>query len=215
MGLLKVTLLTDTYPDETYMELTSSNGTVVWFEGNESFVGNYGTQNSPAPTDPTSPLTESTTYNYDIPISVNDCYTFTIYDYYGDGLGAAQWPQGVDGDITVLDNASAVLFTLSDPDFGSEVSDIIKNTDDSGLEEIASTQWNLFPNPSKDVLNVSIQNGQAYEWVLVDVYGKTILRQFIQGNDVQLNTQNLSNGTYFMHINFVNGSSSVKSFVKQ
>jgi hypothetical protein len=62
---------------------------------------------------------------------------------------------------------------------------------------------------------VSIQNGQAYEWVLVDVYGKTILRQFIQGNDVQLNTQNLSNGTYFMHINFVNGSSSVKSFVKQ
>lgn len=215
MGLLKVTLLTDTYPDETYMELTSSNGTVVWFEGNESIVGNYGTQNSPAPTDPTAPLTATTTYNYDIPISVNDCYTFTIYDYYGDGLGAAQWPQGVDGNLTLLDNASAVLFTLTAPDFGSESSDIIKNANDSGVEELANAQWNLFPNPTKENLNVSIQNSQGTELVLVDVYGKTILRQLIQGNELQLNTQNLSNGTYFMRINFVNGSSSVKSFVKQ
>jgi hypothetical protein len=216
IGLLKVTLLTDNYPDETYMELTSSNGTVVWSEGNESFIGNYGTGNSPAPTDPTAPLAGNTTYNYDIPLSVLDCYTFTIYDYYGDGLGASQWGgANVDGSLTLLDHTSAVLYTLSQADFGSQASDIVKSTDDSGMEELGTMQWNIFPNPAKDVLNVTIQNSQANEWVLVDVYGKTILRQQIEGNEAQLNTQNLSNGTYFIHVNFVNGSSSVKSFVKR
>jgi hypothetical protein len=216
IGLLKVTLLTDNYPDETYMELTSSNGTVVWSEGNESFVGNYGTGNSPAPTDPTAPLVENTTYNYDIPLSTSDCYTFTIYDYYGDGLGAAQWGAGnVNGNITLSNHASAVLYTLSAPDFGEQVSEIVKSTDDSGLDELGTVKWNLFPNPVKDILNVTIQNSQASEWVLVDLYGKTILRQHIEGNEAQLNTENLSNGTYFIHVNFVNGSSSVKSFVKR
>ncbi|NBW30950.1 MAG: lysyl endopeptidase, partial [Flavobacteriales bacterium] len=59
--LLKVTLLTDDYSSETYMELLSSNGTVVWFQGNESFAGTYGTNNTPGPTDPTSPLLDNTT----------------------------------------------------------------------------------------------------------------------------------------------------------
>jgi hypothetical protein len=215
VGLLKVTLLTDDYPDETYMELTSSNGTVVWFEGNESFVGNYGTGNSPAPTDPTAPLAGNTTYNYDIPISVFDCYTFTIYDYYGDGLGASQWGgNNVDGNLTLMDHTSATLFTLTAPDFGDQTADIVKITDDSGLDEITSVKWNVFPNPAKNVLNVTIQDGQAQELVLLDVYGKMISRQLIQGNAMQVNTENLSNGTYFMHVQFENGSRSVKSFVK-
>lgn len=216
MGLLKVTLLTDNYPDETYMELTSSNGTVVWSEGNESFVGNYGTGNSPAPTDPTTPLAGNTTYNYDIPVSITDCYTFTIYDYYGDGVGASQWGgSNVDGNLTLMDNTSAVIYTLTAADFGAQVSDIVKNTDNSGIAEIGSAQWKLYPNPAEDNLNISLQSSQANELFLIDIYGKVILRQEIQGNEVQLNTQNLSNGTYFVHVNFVNGSRSVKSFVKR
>jgi hypothetical protein len=216
IGLLKVTLLTDNYPDETYMELTSSNGTVVWSEGNESFVGNYGTGNSPAPTDPTTPLAGNTTYNYDIPVSITDCYTFTIYDYYGDGVGASQWGgSNVDGNLTLMDNTSAVIYTLTAADFGAQVSDIVKNTDNSGIAEIGSAQWKLYPNPAEDNLNISLQSSQANELFLIDIYGKVILRQEIQGNEVQLNTQNLSNGTYFVHVNFVNGSRSVKSFVKR
>mgnify|MGYP000160842643 CR=1 FL=1 len=216
MGILKVTLLTDNYPDETYMELTSSNGTVVWFEGNESFVGNYGTGNSPAPTDPTSPLAANTSYDYSIPLSVSDCYTFTIYDYYGDGVGASQWGgSNVDGNLTLMDQTNAVLYTLSAADFGAQVSDVVKNTDNSGLQELDVLQWKLFPNPTTDMLHVSVQYGQATEWVVTDVFGKTILRQQISGNEVQLNTENLSNGTYFVQVHFVNGSRSVKSFVKR
>ncbi len=215
IGLLKVTLLSDNYPDETYMELTSSNGTVVWFEGNESFVGNYGTGNSPAPTDPTAPLAGNTTYNYDIPISLTDCYTFTIYDYYGDGLGAAQWgASNEDGNLTLLDNAAAVLYTLSTADFGDMASDIIKNTDDSGVEELGLMQWNVYPNPTKGNLSVAVQHGQATELVILDLYGKTILRQTIQNNVGNLTTESLSNGAYFVQVNFANGSTSTKTFIK-
>jgi hypothetical protein len=216
MGVLKVTLLTDNYPDETYMELTTSNGTVVWFEGNESFVGNYGTGNSPAPTDPTTPLAANTTYNYDIPISLLDCYTFSIYDYYGDGIGASQWGgSNVDGELTLLDQASTVLYTLPQADFGNSATNIVKNTGDSGLDDLAFTHWALYPNPTNDALNLSIKNGQAMELSIVDLYGKMVLKQVISENLVQVNTQNLSNGTYFVHVTFANGQSSVKSFVKQ
>ena len=96
-----------------------------------------------------------------------------------------------------------------------QVENIIKSTDDSGMDELGTSNWNLYPNPAKDVLNVTIQNSQANEWLIVDVYGKTILHEVAHGNQLQLNTQNLSNGTYFVRVNFVNGSSSVKSFVKQ
>jgi lysyl endopeptidase len=216
MGVLKVTLLTDNYPDETYMELTSSTGTVVWFEGNESFVGNYGTGNSPAPTDPTSPLAGNTTYNYDIPISVTDCYTFTIYDYYGDGLGASQWGgSNVDGNLTLLDNASAVLYTLSAADFGAQTSDVVKNTDNSGVEELGMIQWNVYPNPTKGNLTLAVQHGQATDVVILDLYGKTILRQSVQNNQGNINTESLAIGTYFVQVNFANGATSMKSFIKQ
>ncbi|MFZ9586619.1 MAG: T9SS type A sorting domain-containing protein [Crocinitomicaceae bacterium] len=216
MGILKVTLLTDNYPDETYMELTASNGTVVWFEGNESFVGNYGTGNSPAPTDPTAPLAANTSYNYDIPISLLDCYTFTIYDYYGDGLGASQWGgSNVDGELTLMDHTSTVIYTLPQADFVNSASNIVKNTDDSGLSDLAFVLWSLYPNPTKEVLNLSINNGQAMEVSIMDLYGKTILKELISENLIQVNTQNLSIGTYFVHVTFANGQRSVKSFVKQ
>jgi hypothetical protein len=216
MGLLKVTLLTDNYPDETYMELTSSNGTVVWFEGNESFVGNYGTGNSPAPTDPTSPFAANTSYNFDIPLSLLDCYTFTIYDYYGDGLGASQWGgSNVDGELTLMNQSSAILYALAPADFGASVSNIVKNNDDSGMNELDLLHWTLYPNPANDLLNVSIKNGHATEVIIMDLYGKTVWKQSISENQAQVNTANLAIGSYFMRVYFGNGQSSVKSFVKR
>jgi hypothetical protein len=211
IGLLKVTLLTDNYPDETYMELTSSNGTVVWFEGNESFVGTYGTGNFPAPIDPTAPLASITSYNFDIPLSFIDCYTFTIYDYYGDGLGG--W--NVDGELTLMNQSSAILYTLAPADFGASASNIVKNNDDSGMNELDLLQWTLYPNPANDLLNVSIKNGQATEVIIMDLYGKTVLKQSIAENQAHVNTANLAIGSYFMRVYFGNGQSSIKSFVKR
>lgn len=216
IGLLKVTLLTDNYPDETYMELTSSNGTLIWSEGNESFVGNYGTGNSPAPTDPTNPLLANTTYNYDIPISITDCYTFTIYDYYGDGLGAAQWGgSNVDGNLSLLNQSSSVLFTIAAPDFGSEASDIIKNTDDSGLNELQSSHWSIYPNPTDVSLTIDVKHGQATAFEIYDLYGKKIMNQILTSNQEMVNLEHFASGTYFVNVLFANGETSMKTFIKR
>ena len=45
----------------------------------------------PPPADPTNPLSNNTQYDWDVTLSSIECYTFTIYDYYGDGFGASQW----------------------------------------------------------------------------------------------------------------------------
>jgi hypothetical protein len=134
-NLLKVTLLTDNYSSETYMEVLSSNGTVVWFQGNESFAGTYGTNNTPGPTDPTSPLLDNTTYNWDVPLSLNDCYTFKIYDYYGDGLDGFM----EDGSLSLANHNNINFYTLSTPNFGAELGIVFKNISTIGLVEVKTT----------------------------------------------------------------------------
>jgi hypothetical protein len=53
-----------------------------------------------ATADPTNPLESLTQYNWDVGLPGADCYTFAIYDYYGDGLGASQWDENnTDGNL--------------------------------------------------------------------------------------------------------------------
>ena len=168
-NLLKVTLLTDNYSSETYMEVLSSNGTVVWFQGNESFAGTYGTNNTPGPTDPTSPLLDNTTYNWDVPLSLNDCYTFKIYDYYGDGLDGFM----ADGSLSLANHNNINFYTLSIPNFGSELAIVFKNNSSIGIEESENQELNVFPNPANDLLFINLPSS-AKQISIVDIYGKLI-----------------------------------------
>ena len=56
---ITVEFLTDDYADESYMELTNSNGDVIWSEGNENVAGNFNTGQFPPPADPTNALTNN------------------------------------------------------------------------------------------------------------------------------------------------------------
>ncbi|NBW59693.1 MAG: hypothetical protein EBR41_03885, partial [Crocinitomicaceae bacterium] len=167
--LLKVTLLTDDYSSETYMELLSSNGTVVWFQGNESFAGTYGTNNTPGPTDPTSPLLDNTTYNWDVPLSLNDCYTFKIYDYYGDGLSGFI----ADGSLSLANHNNINFYTLSTPNFGAELGIVFKNISTIGIVESENQELNVFPNPANDLLYINLPSSSK-QISIVDIYGKLI-----------------------------------------
>ena len=107
-SFVTVSLLTDDYADETYMEITNSAGDVIWTEGNEEVEGNFGTGDFPPPADPTNPLENNTQYDWNV-LSLQECYTFNVYDYYGDGLGASQWG-GEDGTLNLLDNNGAAIY---------------------------------------------------------------------------------------------------------
>ena len=209
-NLLKVTLLTDNYSSETYMEVLSSNGTVVWFQGNESFAGSYGTNNTPGPTDPTSPLLDNTTYNWDVPLSLNDCYTFKIYDYYGDGLSGFI----ADGSLSLANQNNINFYTLSIPNFGAELGIVFKNISTIGLVESENQELNVFPNPANDLLFIYLPSS-AKQISIVDIYGKLIYSEPALFESHELKISSLATGTYWLIVDLTNGRTALKRFIKQ
>ena len=80
---VQIQIVTDNWPQETGWEIADDNGAVI-----ESVaVGSL-----------TSADTEFT-WNVDLPTF--GCYTFTVFDAYGDGLYASQWGAYEDGSVTV------------------------------------------------------------------------------------------------------------------
>ena len=213
IDLLKVTLLTDDYADETYVELLNSAGAVVWFEGNEIVAGNFGTSNFPAPTDPTTPLQNNTTYNYDIPLTAFECYTFVIYDYYGDGMGASQWG-GTDGALSLADNNSIDIFTLPAADFGDSAAAVVRHIDDVSIDE-ASFHLSIAPNPATTELYINWYNNAQMHIQLFDVCGKQLLSLQQEASAIQLDIQGVCAGTYLLQLTNANGQVVKKKFVKQ
>ena len=213
IDLLKVTLLTDDYADETYVELLNSAGAVVWFEGNEIVAGNFGTSNFPAPTDPTTPLQNNTTYNYDIPLTAFECYTFVIYDYYGDGMGASQWG-GTDGALSLADNNSIDIFTLPAADFGDSAAAVVRHIDDVSIDE-ASFNLSIAPNPATTELYINWYNNAQMHIQLFDVCGKQLLSLQQEASAIQLDIQGVCAGTYLLQLTNANGQVVKKKFVKQ
>jgi len=208
-NLLKVTLLTDNYSSETYMEVLSSNGTVVWFQGNESFAGTYGTNNTPGPTDPTSPLLDNTTYNWDVPLSLNDCYTFKIYDYYGDGLDGFM----EDGSLSLANHNNINFYTLSTPNFGAELGIVFKNNSAIGIVESENQELNIFPNPANDLLFINLPSS-AKQISIVDIYGKLIYSEPALFESHELKISSLASGTYWLKVDLTNGRTALKRFIK-
>ena len=208
-NLLKVTLLTDNYSSETYMEVLSSNGTVVWFQGNESFAGTYGTNNTPGPTDPTSPLLDNTTYNWDVPLSLNDCYTFKIYDYYGDGLDGFM----EDGSLSLANHNNINFYTLSTPNFGAELGIVFKNNSAIGIVESENQELNIFPNPANDLLFINLPSS-AKQISIVDIYGKLIYSEPALLESHELKISSLASGTYWLKVDLTNGRTALKRFIK-
>jgi hypothetical protein len=206
-----VSLLTDDYADETYMEITNASGALVWSEGNEEVAGNVGTGNFPPPADPTSPLENNTQYDWNVPLSSLGCYTFSIYDYYGDGLGASQW-QGTDGTLDLKDNFGGTIFTISAADFGGEESSVVRNLT-VGLEDNTQIVFAVYPNPAKESIFLLTNAGFSTDFSITDLLGKTYSQGKISSNSTNINTSALSSGSYMIKIYNKDGSSAFKSFI--
>jgi hypothetical protein len=210
---LKVTLTTDDYADETYVELRNASGVVVWSEGNESVSGNFGTGGFPAPTDPTNPLQNNTTYNYDIPLSANECYIFAIYDFYGDGMGASQWG-GTDGSLSLADHNSVNIFTLPTADFGDSTGAVVRNVSNAALLEF-DFNFSVVPNPAHSELQINWFNTSQMTLQIFDIRGKLLHSKLVNAAAAELDIQDLSAGTYLLQLTNASGTTVQKKFVKQ
>jgi len=204
-----VSLLTDDYAEETYMEITNSNGSVIWSEGNENVSGNFDTGNADPDADPTNAFENNTAYEWDVPLSSIECYTFTIYDYYGDGIDSEQWG-GTNGDLELLDNFGAVIYALADPNFEGEESSVVKNAT-VGIDATQNVFLSVYPNPATNY--VVLQTGSPdtfYE--ITGVSGKTICEGQIENIETTIPTEGWASGAYLVKISGVNVESVVKRF---
>lgn len=213
IDLLKVTLLTDDYADETYVELRNASGAVVWSEGNENVAGNFGTGGFPAPNDATNPLQNNATYNYDIPLTAFECYTFVIYDYYGDGMGASQWG-GTDGNLVLADHNGTSIFTLPAADFGDSLAAVVRNIDDASLD-VSTMNFVLYPNPAQSVLHINWFNTNNMTVQVLDICGKLLRSEQKEAWSTELDIRSLSAGSYVIQLVSPEGRTIQKQFIKQ
>lgn len=97
----------------------------------------------------------SNTYGSEITINEaiclnNGCYTFSIFDAYGDGMSGSQWQTcSVDGYYEMLDDQGNIVFTMDQPDYGDGTShSFCVNQTISGCTD--PTACNYDPNANSD-----------------------------------------------------------------
>ena len=65
------------------------------------------------------------------------------------------------------------------------------------------TEFNIFPNPAKNI--VSISNAKNSVVTFIDVYGKTVLKSEIKSDSEEINIEELASGFYILNFN-INGN---------
>jgi hypothetical protein len=90
-----------------------------------------------------------------------------------------------------------------------------------GVEEVAAFgSYNLFPNPANELVNVNLDlnNAGNVRFTIYNQLGQEVMvenRDLAAGNTlVQLNTEALTSGIYFLNIAVGNNSTSSKLIIK-
>lgn len=74
------------------------------------------------------------------------------------------------------------------------------------ITAISEIEWpglkiNVFPNPVRNTLNIEFNSlPEEMLFVVIDLLGKTIQRDFIKGNNTYLDFSNLADGQYILKI---------------
>lgn len=194
---ITVSLLTDDYASETYMEIKNGAGSVIWTEGNENVEGDFGTGEADPDADPTNALENNTQYDWEVPLSSVECYTFSVYDYYGDGIDSEQWG-GTNGSVELQNNFGTVIYALPDVNFGGDESAVFKNSL-AGIQVAQRPSLNLYPNPSNGFI-VLETSGALTSYSVTDLSGKSVLTGTISGASQKINTHSWASGSYLMTV---------------
>jgi hypothetical protein len=195
-NVIKIDVTTDQYASETTWELVNASGTVVASGGPWSNLQAAGQTVRPTVT-VTSLLP-------------NQCYKFTIYDSYGDGI-CCQYGSGA---YTVKDANNNVLFSggsFTDQDGGMLKTGVLS------VDELNTIGLNVFPNPATDAVNVVFEaNSADYTVSLTDLTGRVVATEMINNaNGTQtltFETANISKGSYIVVISS-NGLKTTKNVV--
>lgn len=190
---MQLTFEGDQYSGGTYNEtswkLFSSDGTVL----QEAAVGSLTDQ----------------AYDVTLNLPSYDCYTFEFYDSFGDGLtGSGSGTVSVDfngtnvlsgsGSFSKL-SASFATVDMNGNGQGNPTDNV--DTTASGILDIdLVSNFNVFPNPSTDLVNIEIEttNNLAVQVQLFDILGRNVLSTELDNGKATLDVSNLNKGLYIV-----------------
>ena len=141
---------------------------------------------------------------------------------------------GTDSDsfFNIFDDPEILSFDYTDSDFCIPSEDsILRNAADLNLGEDAviglscfgsssvlatnefeiSESLNVYPNPTKDVLNIT---DKTTSWILYNTLGRSILVSQKELENTQINMSNLPEGVYFLKAVLNNGNVVMKKIIK-
>ncbi|MFM7106828.1 MAG: T9SS type A sorting domain-containing protein, partial [Flavobacteriales bacterium] len=112
----------------------------------------------------------------------------------------SEYPNGYVWQGEVFTSSGTYLYIIPN-DAGCDSLITLNLTITVGIGEIIESQWNLWPNPARDHINVS--GNSAIEFItILDVTGKVMLTQKYYGT---INVSDFSSGMYIMQIKSSNG----------
>jgi hypothetical protein len=196
--MVEVEILTDNYGDETYWQISSSNGDVVASGGNPNVgLDNIGTGTFPPPFSAES-YGNNQAVSVWVELPANDCYTFHITDYYGDGfLGAGYYQlNDFEGNEIISEDA---LADEEINDFSGEAA--------SKIEELNISNFNVYPNPTSDVAHIAFNlvDSKNVRIEVLDLTGRVVyaenMGQLASGSQlIDVDAKQIGNGMYIFNI---------------
>lgn len=179
---IRVIITPDRYGAETTWTLEDSNGMVIGSGGPYTTVGTNGTQPDEI---------------QDVAITtLNECYTFTLNDSYGDGIcclyGAGTYR---------LEDGSGNVLINGDGSFTTSVSNLFKITEPLSVGENAlESNLRIYPNPSAADFTVNIRNYSNVTYEINSVTGQRIKAGNFNEGDNTLSMRGQAAGLYFIKI---------------
>lgn len=169
-----LSLQLDDFPDETTWEFTNSAGAVLYSGG---------------PYQNTQLITE------DFVLAEDDCYTFTIFDEFGDGICCGY---GL-GSFELLTSDGEVIYEGGE--FASEDSVTFNNHIVLSSKDFDwSSQIEIYPNPATNHFFIRNNSTSEMEITLYTISGKKINQQKQDGEVTQISTQGLAQGIYLVKL---------------
>lgn len=205
---VQVRIMTDNWPEETGWVIQDANGAAV--AGSD--VGAYGGS-------------QNTLFVTDVALDLNECYTFTMVDTYGDGLYASQWGDYTDGyaQIVSMDGETELGFVLDyQGASGYEFAELVMgmeattSTNVNETEELASSVA-VYPNPFNGNTNLTFTVTQAGDASIVvyNLIGEKVIDMNLGSvaagtQNVQLDFTSLNAGIYLLSVTAAGETSTLR-----
>jgi hypothetical protein len=177
--MIVVDVLTDSYPEETTWKLINdATSEVIYSEG---------------------PFDGENTNNIKEMCLGDGCYTFTIFDSWGDGMSGSSWGNPADGLVTITNtNTSEVYMNFPAGSDWSEHSAQFCIAA-SNVENTKNYVKDIYPNPTTGIINIEFPDVIAN----IEIYnnlGQILIHSDVSDNNTSINLSNLPNGIYMIKI---------------